>query len=82
MSGDYSNINLVEKRVIIIFSLNKLRSTFINAFESSPVHCAKSLPSLKRRRPAYNGTAEMLVNINFPYVYLKLDDITNRRSIS
>ena len=41
----------------------KCKSTFINAFESSPVHCSKSLPSLKRRRPAYKGTAEILVKL-------------------
>jgi hypothetical protein len=34
--------------------------TFIKAFESSPVHCAKSRPSGKRRSPGNGGTAEIL----------------------
>jgi hypothetical protein len=34
--------------------------TFINAFESSPVHCWKSRPSGKRRKPGNIGTAEIL----------------------
>ena len=34
--------------------------TFISAFESSPVHCLKSLPSGKRRIPGYAGTADIL----------------------
>ena len=34
--------------------------TFINAFESSPVHCAKSRPSGKRRNPGKGGTADIL----------------------
>lgn len=34
--------------------------TFINALESSPVHCLKSRPSGNRRRPAFSGTADTL----------------------
>lgn len=34
--------------------------TFIRAFESSPVHCAKSRPSGNRRKPGNGGTAEIL----------------------
>ncbi len=34
--------------------------TFIRAFESSPVHCLKPLPSGKRRRPANGGTTAIL----------------------
>lgn len=34
--------------------------TFINAFESSPVHCLKFLPSGKRRSPGKLGTTAIL----------------------
>ena len=37
-----------------------MRITFISAFESSPVHCAKSRPSGKRRSPGKIGTADIL----------------------
>ena len=36
------------------------RKTFINAFESSPVHCAKSRPSGKHHKPGSKGAAEIL----------------------
>jgi hypothetical protein len=65
MASNGSDINLFVTHIIIIFISKNPGSTFINAFESSPVHCAKSLPSLKRRRPAYAGTVEMLVKLNF-----------------
>ena|ERR1700733_13205444 len=64
MASNGSNINLfVIKYSAQKLELEVLNTTFIRAFESSPVHCAKSLPSLKHRRPAYNGTAEMLVKL-------------------
>ena len=34
--------------------------TFINAFESSPVHCLKPRPSGNLRRPANGGAAAIL----------------------
>lgn len=37
------------------------RLTFINAFESSPVHCLNPRPSGKRRSPGNNGTAAILI---------------------
>ena len=42
--------------------------TFINAFESSPVHCLKSRPSGKRRIPGYGGTADILQTISIDFM--------------
>lgn len=38
----------------------QVEHTFINAFESSPVHWVKSRPSGNRRRPGNGGTADIL----------------------
>ena len=35
-------------------------STFINAFESSPVHCLNLRPCLNRRKPANGGANAIL----------------------
>src|ERR1700733_6362244 len=64
MASNGSNINLF----VIKYSAQKLElevldTTFIRAFESSSVHCAKSLPSLKNQKTAYERTAEMLVKL-------------------
>ena len=67
MTSNGSNIDLFRVVSHILRQWLNLSNdhTFINAFESSPVHCSKSLPSLKRRRPAYNGTAEILTKLEF-----------------
>ena len=44
-----------------IWSLRNELCTFIKAFESSPVHCEKSLPSGNRRSPGKAGTADILL---------------------
>lgn len=42
----------------------KIYSTFISAFESSPVHCANPRPSGKRRKPENDATAAILCHMN------------------
>jgi hypothetical protein len=44
----------------------------MSAFESSPVHCLKPLPSGKRRRPAKEGANAMLYSRqNFMDLYTR-----------
>jgi len=40
-----------------------MHMTFINAFESSPVHCLKLRPSGNLRRPGKAGTDAILVAV-------------------
>ena|SRR5436190_23901054 len=71
MASDGSNVNLCEGHV----SRKGGRvdqHTFINAFESSPVHWLKSRPSGKRRKPGYMGTAEILEVVRSYYGNLNL----------
>jgi hypothetical protein len=61
MTGNCTKIYLVVQKYISCDSLSYgVELTFISAFESSPVHCEKSRPSGKRRKPGNAGIAEIL----------------------
>ena len=45
---------------ILVVVVKEKTVTFINAFESSPVHCLKSRPSGNHCNPGNGGTADIL----------------------
>jgi hypothetical protein len=49
--------------------------TFIRAFESSPVHCLKFRPCLKRRKPGNDGAQAMLYMCNLRTPVIIKEDI-------
>lgn len=58
MPGDRPEVLLVH--VMLNSMIVQLEQTFINAFESSPVHCLKRRPSGNRRKPTNGGAMAIL----------------------
>jgi hypothetical protein len=62
MSDNSWKVDLVNRGVSVLQRrLNwMITSTFIKAFESSPVHCLNRRPCLKRRKPGKGGIRAIL----------------------